>query len=361
MKNKILFINNFYNPGGSSLACLEIAKQFKDKYIMNFVGCYLGSLISEFDKYGIVFYGKELFHEFNYDNKALYVYNDEYNHITDLDQIIYGLDPDIIHVFIPGHENPSYFKKLSKLKCKKVCTILCGQEIGFDSNIFDRIIFPSKYNRNLSTKKEIKNSTIVRYGIDLPSKPLKIEKLFNKKSPTFGRISAFCPSKKIIDTLRCAEKHNSSQFIIAGEIQDYQYYNYICREASKLNNVQILTNISDQIKREILEKIDILHYPSSNEAFCYSILEGMAYSKPIITYNSSAIPEFVEGIDSHGFFIVKNEDIIELNNATSLIIDLFKNKPAKYLQMCRDNYKIYKNQYTSDIYAKEIESVYNSI
>ena len=45
---------------------------------------------------------------------------------------------------------------------------------------------------------------------------------------------------------------------------------------------------------EQINKADIVLQPSRREGFGYSILEGMACSKPVVSSNCSSIPELVE-------------------------------------------------------------------
>lgn len=327
---KILFINNFFNPGGSTLACLEPSKLLKDNgHELEFIGCYDGIKRKDFESIGKV-------HFLNVDK--LFEYKS-----SDIIEICNSFNPDIIHIMIPGHEYPDYFNYLP-YNCKKICTVLCGQKVGFDHTKFDTVIFPSKYGGSLSN---INNGKIIRYGInDIEYKPIVTDKI------VFGRISAFCPSKQILATIYCANACKDKQFIIAGEVQDKNYFTSLVAHIKKHNikNVRLEYNISEQRKQEILEEINVLHYPTSNEAFCYSILEGMRAGKAIISYYNSAIPELQHD---------NNLLLVSDNNLSSLIRETKNLSTDDVIKLGSKNRKVYEQFYSIEEYVRNLMNEYN--
>ncbi len=351
----ILFINNFFNPGGSTLTSLELAKSLKeDGHTLTFVGCYGTELISEFEQLGTVW------HTFGYVPPQFDLYgicflrNDSDKEITII-ELVEEFKPDIIHIFIPGQENPRYFKTLPQ-DCIKICTVLCGQKIGFDPSLFDCVTFLSEYSKGLSNPS---NGKVIRPGLG------EQEKSVNRRffgDIVFGRISAFCPSKKIIDTVECAKACPEFKFIIAGEIQDHTYALQIENECKNLKNVILDFNISEEKKKEYLKEIDVLHYPTSNESFCYSILEAMASQKIILSYKNSAIPEFIKNnevkkglyVCDNGIFLVNN--IEELKESTIRLSNFIY---TSRLILGNGNLKVYNKHYTREKYKERMLKVYD--
>jgi len=336
---KIVHICNFFNPGGSALACYEHAKHREDDAQL-FIGCRKGIFKNKFNKLGRTY---------------LYGNLPQLNYKLESISFLYDFKPDIIHIYLPGHENPPYLQYLPK-EAKKVCTILCGQQIGFNPHHFDHLIFISKYNQRLSEpilkEKRYKNYSIIRYGLS----NLKKEPEFTKnKQIVFGRVSAFCPSKKIEDTIECARKCPNSKFIIGGEVLDRKYCNSLKRtiEDKKIKNVSIFENISEKVKEEIYNSIDVLHYPTSNEAFCFSILEGMQRKKAIISYHDSAIPEL-----NHDYSFFLEEDLSDLIHITYKLQNSSMETIQKLGQISRE---IYERYYTSEMYYKNIDNLYKNL
>lgn len=333
----ILFINNFYNPGGSTLAALELAKGLPTNINKSFIGCIGGELQQEFDKLGKTY----LFPPIG---------NFDYN-AKDIHKVIEESQPDLIHIFIPGHENPTYFTALPP-NIKKVITVLCTQQVGFDHTLFDKVTFISKYNRSLSP--HVKNGYVIRCGLGDKNDDFTPPKIISE--PIIGRISAFCPSKKILDTVHCASCLSNVQFIIAGQILDFNYFSIIKHQIKicKLSNIELSYNILNSTKEAIYHDIDILHYPTSDEAFCYSILEGMRLGKAIITYNNSSMCELNH---DNNLCIVENNDTRKLLTQTKNYLD----NPQEIMDHGIKNRQIYEEYYTRDIYAHNMLNLYNYV
>lgn len=330
---KILHINNFANPGGSSIACYELAKElYRLGHKQQFMIQKNGSYLPKFNELG----------------KARL-----YPELPNLDYIkemvlheISVFNPDVVHVWLPGHENPTFIYYLPS-HIRKLCNILCNQTVGFNPEIFDKIIFISEFQKNLSPF--IQRSNIIRYGLSLESKDHNVS-----NNIKIGRVSAFCPSKKIEDTIKCAAILPNNEFIIGGEVLDVKYWLYLQKLISdlKLDNVKMITNISEEDKLNILETVDIWHYPTSEEAFCISILEAMAYSKAIITYNDGALSELNH--DNNLLLANSFNDLVE----KTITLTGDRNEIKRLGQL---NKIIYDDNYRSDQYAKNMLDEYITI
>ena len=330
---KIAFINNFYNSGGSTQTSYALAAELYSNNQMSFYGFWDGPYRDKFQKLGKA----NLLKTSKICDGTL-----EFEYGDDLIEMLEKEDPDIIHIFLPGFQNPKYLPKLPQ-KAKKFVTVLCEQEIIFDPNFFDKVFFLSKHQIKFCKNPE--NSICVRPSIELDfsEKP-------QSKNPVLARVSAFCPSKLIDHTMQCAFNSMSSKWVIAGEIQSADTYNQIMRikESNKLTNVGIVANINENLKRKIINNCDIWHYPTSAEVFCFSILEAFAARKPVLSYKNAAIPEL---FDSDEWLADDIDDLIEKTAR------LIRTHPSERDLIGKNNYGLYLKN-SQQIFANNILSEY---
>ena len=334
----IMHFVNFFNGGGSTKTCLEhVAHMPEHNHV--FIGSDNGVSKSIFKTLGPTY---TLSRDSNF------------NYAPHLSQnLIEKHEIDLIHFYLPGHENPTF---LNKFEQKKLCTVLCGQKIGFGKNLFDHVRFISEYQTKLNEEEltDFQSYSVVRCG--LGPDQAKFRNPNPKAKTCFGRVSAFCPSKRIMDTVQCAKVFNQNPFIIAGHILDVAYFESIISfiRDNNMKNVQIEYNIDDFQKEAIYNKIDVLHYPTENEAFCYSIVEGMQRTKPVISYDNSAIPE----LD-----ILSSIDLVESGNIEDLIekTRVYVDNPAKIPNAGLLNREVYEKNFTSKIYTESMGSLYEYV
>jgi len=328
---RIAFINNFYNFGGSTKTAYALAKEFSKEHQMQFYGFWDGEFREAFSKLGEAFILNSI--GFDYEK--------------DLDESILRFDPDIVHIFIPGSQNPSYFSRLPP-RTKKFLTVLCNQKIGFDHLIFDKIFFQSEYGQSYTGLKY--NGVVVRPGYDYYFAHRE-----QKKTPTLSRVSAFCPSKLISHTVYAASIFKNNNWVVAGEIQDPKEYESIVRtkQEASIQNLAVVSNLTDEKVKAIIETTDIWHYPTSSEVFCFSALEAMAAAKPIISYKLDAVKEFFDTddwlADGVADMIAKTEKMINLSPSERQKIGL-----ANY-----QNYLKYSGKNFAARIMREYESVLN--
>ena len=159
-----------------------------------------------------------------------------------------------------------------------------------------------------------------------------------------------------MDTLWCASKLRNNIFIIGGEVQDKFYYNKVLDfiKDNKLDNVEIYLNMSDDMKNHMYDRIDVLHYPTTNEAFCFSILEGMERGIPVISYDNSAIPEL-----NHK----ENLVLVEDGNLDQLVNETIKLSESKdeCNRLGKLNRSVYEEFYTSKRYSDDVLNLYERL
>ncbi len=123
----------------------------------------------------------------------------------------------------------------------------------------------------------------------------------------FGRIH---PDKGTYDAIQIA-KQNKMQLIIAGIIQDENYYNEKVKPF--INNDDIIfAGHANAEKRETLlgNASALLHPIYFNEPFGLSVAEAMFCGTPVIAYNRGSMPELVENNVS-GFLVNNADEAIE--------------------------------------------------
>ena len=325
---RIVFINNFFNPGGSAKTALALAEKFYEKNEMRFYGFWDGCFRAKFSDFGLT----KLLPSINFD------YGFEL--IADLE----SFDPDIVHIFLPGAQNPSYINLLPS-KAKKFITVLCEQKIAFDNKNFEKVLFLSNYSKNFN--KSVDNSLVIR-----PSYDYNFLEKVQRSKPVLSRVSAFCRSKLLDHTFSAAAMFKKNDWVIAGEIQDQNYYKNLIstKELMGLKNLKIISNLSDSHKDSIINDCDIWHYPTSSETFCFSVLEAMAAKKPVISYKLDAVKEF---FDSDEWLADSYDDMLE---KTGRMISL---SPAERTKIGISNYKLYiKN--SSEFYADAVMKEYEN-
>lgn len=323
---KIAFVNNFFNAGGSTKTAYALAQNFSKNHEMQFYGFFDGIYRERFESLG----------------KTTLLNSTNFDYDDGLIEYINGFNPNIIHVFIPGSQNPTYFNKLPKTS-KKFATILCEQRISFDTTIFDKIFFQSKYGERYTGP--VSNGVVIRPGYDYDF----LEKA-QSKEPVLARVSAFCPSKMIDHTVLACARHKHLKTNVVGEIQDINYYKKILdmKSVLDLKNLKIQANVNDQIVEDTINNCDIWHYPTSSEVFCFSVLEAMAAKKPVISYKKDAVCEL---FDSDEWLADNMEDMFE---KTSRMI---KTSSEERTKIGRKNYLMYL-KHGADLFADKIMAEY---
>lgn len=369
-KKKILVINNFYNNGGSSACVLNAIDGYWDSaFEYSFLGNDSFGIdgVSRFRRYlnrqnqksslcYVAINGDLSFDYSNIPNHLVYGRTQNVNKkFTRFRELVEFHQPDVIHIYIPGEQPLHYLDAIKDLKIKKICTVLCDQRMGFDPNIFDQITFISKYLYNKNKDLLPPNKGIVIYpGVN------KIAR-YNagiSSQPVLGRISAYCPSKKLEHTIACAKIFPNAKFKIAGQIQNRPYYEHLLKviKEQDIKNITLNTNISQDQKQQLLNEFDIYHYPTTSECFCISIAEAIGNGMPVISYNNGAVPEFIENHSDNGFALCN--DFYDLVRETGKMIDMFHNKKDEFLELGRKNKTIYCKKYTIERYRKDICKLY---
>jgi glycosyltransferase involved in cell wall biosynthesis len=122
----------------------------------------------------------------------------------------------------------------------------------------------------------------------------------------FGRIH---PDKGTAEAIIIAKKANK-KLIIAGIIQDQDYFNYEVKPHLN-NDIQYIGPIGPE-KRNILmgESLALLHPINFNEPFGLSVAEAMMCGTPVIAFKRGSMPELIDNRIT-GFLVNNINEAIE--------------------------------------------------
>jgi glycosyltransferase involved in cell wall biosynthesis len=119
----------------------------------------------------------------------------------------------------------------------------------------------------------------------------------------FGRIH---PDKGTYDAIQIA-KRNKKQLIIAGIIQDENYYKEKVEPFINNDDIIFAGHADAEKRKELLGNASALLHPIYfNEPFGLSIAEAMFCGTPVIAYNRGSMPELIE--DKLSGYLVNNID-----------------------------------------------------
>jgi glycosyltransferase involved in cell wall biosynthesis len=117
----------------------------------------------------------------------------------------------------------------------------------------------------------------------------------------FGRIH---PHKGTYDAIQIA-KRNKKQLIIAGIIQDENYFKEKIEPFINNNDIIFAGAANAKKRKELLGNASALLHPIYfNEPFGLSVAEAMFCGTPVIAYNRGSMPELIE--DKLSGFLVNN-------------------------------------------------------
>ena len=134
---------------------------------------------------------------------------------------------------------------------------------------------------------------------------------------TVGQIS---PRKNLQTVLRAfiklkKELPNLQLITVGGNGWDYGKVKEQVKALGLENRVHFLGYVSDDLLRFLYRKAVVFVYPSFFEGFGLTVLEAMASSCPVITSNTTSLPE----IAGDAAILINPEDVEKLSNNISLV------------------------------------------
>ncbi len=160
----------------------------------------------------------------------------------------------------------------------------------------------------------------------------------------FGRIH---PDKGAKEAVEIA-KRTGSPLLMAGIIQDRQYYEQYVEPYLNESEVIYLGSVGPEQRDDLLGKaLALLHPINFEEPFGLSVVEAMACGTPVIAFNKGSMPEILE--DGKTGFLVSNVE--EAVHAVGKLKHIHR-------QDCR---KTVEERFTSDRMTKNYMMVYQQI
>lgn len=169
------------------------------------------------------------------------------------------------------------------------------------------------------------------------------------------------PNKKAEDLLKIFTYYkklnpNSKLFLLGGSWSVEKYVNKLQDLQSKLHlnkdDVIIIDTLSDDELQSYYKIADVFLCMSEHEGFCIPLVESMYFQKPIIAYNSTAIPDTLGG---SGILVnhKKYDEIAQIIN----LIQTNDNLKNKIISKQNERLMFFENTRPSDILEKNIDFV----
>lgn len=180
--------------------------------------------------------------------------------------------------------------------------------------------------------------------------------------PIFGILGRFDPMKGFTTFIQACAKLNNSNIDFKAKIggtpqkkyiDEYKKIKYLIDYYRLNKKVELLGWVEN--KTEFFNDIDIFVVPSKEEPFGIVLLEGMMYSKPIISSNAEGPNEILSGKNSA--LIFEAGDSSELAEKMKELLSNFE--LAKTLS--KNAYDLVNNTYIAEKVASKLDDIVKSI
>ena len=193
---------------------------------------------------------------------------------------------------------------------------------------------------------------IIPLGIKKPSfiKKSRADFNFDSDEIIFCTLGRLVKRKNINETLSIlAELKNRHRFkfLIIGDGPERENLNGLAKQYGLGSNIQMMGNVSDEQKFQLLSLSDIFLSTALHEGFGLVFLEAMEAGIPVVCYNRGGQNDFLE--DGKTGFLVKLGDknkfkarVLEIinNNALKSGMSAYNKKVVKnfYIEVCAEKY-----------------------
>lgn len=215
-----------------------------------------------------------------------------------------------------------YEKPLEKQK--KYLSILQKKVDRADVIIAISNFVKSEIVNNLQVDKDkvkvIYNGCNILPGIEpvKPSFPINFPFIF-----TLGAITP----KKNFHILPACIKDNDLHLVIAGVIQNKEYFNSIMDKAAQLGvekKIHYIGSVEESQKYWLLQSCQLFGFPSLAEGFGLPVIEAMRFGKPVLLSTSTSLPE----IGGEMGYYLKDFSDDHISHMTNFILSDFNEEKA---------------------------------
>jgi glycosyltransferase involved in cell wall biosynthesis len=219
------------------------------------------------------------------------------------------------------------------------------------------IITVSNYSKKDIIKYLKINPQIVKViyeGIDSKFKIKKITPAKNKFILAFGGHEVRKNCLRTIDAFVDFSQNNPDYFLVlCGMRDDYKILieKYITSKNIQ-NKVTLLSYVSDAELVSLYNAADILLYPSLYEGFGFPVLESMACGTPVISSNTTSIPEITED----AALLIDPSSVKEISNA---LIKITTDKSLRKTLLEKSKQRVLEFSWLKT--AKETKDLYENL
>ncbi len=170
--------------------------------------------------------------------------------------------------------------------------------------------------------------------------------------PFIFSLGAITP-KKNFHVLPAAIKNNDLHLVIAGVIQNKEYFNSILAEAKRLGvekKVHYIGTVNEAQKNWLLSSCDLFAFPSLAEGFGLPVIEAMKFGKPILLSKLTSLPE-IGGELAYYLNDFSVDDVSEMANYA--LADFDREKAIKTIE--------WSNQFNWEKSANEYWNIYEKL
>ncbi|WML67961.1 MAG: UDP-N-acetylglucosamine--peptide N-acetylglucosaminyltransferase GtfA subunit [Methanoregula sp. SKADARSKE-2] len=244
---------------------------------------------------------------------------------------------------------PVYYTEISSPKGRVTSAGPRRQEI--DINRFDKIFVPSSIiGKELEVYENLKKEYfVIPFFVDLPKMTYLVPQY---PAVTFGIIARLSPEKNLdflIRSLTQIKNSNPSvRLVLVGSGPQDKELKKLAETLGVITSVKFISTFRDI--REIMKEIDIFTLCSDIEGMPLTLIEAMAYGKPILATPAGSIPEMVtEGCNGFMFTKEKPDDLIRF--LRELIEDY-----EHYSRVSQNSRKMFEQNYNPNhLFAKLLD------
>lgn len=160
-------------------------------------------------------------------------------------------------------------------------------------NVIIRVPSADRINELVDLSLPLKNLKVIPASIPEEWTHIKIT---SKREPLIvwlGKIRRYkCPHHVVLAMKQVCQEYPEAKLIIAGKREDVKYereLRYLAQKKGISENVEIMTNLTEREKRDLLLRAKVLVLPSPIEGFGIVVLEANACGTPVIA--SSGVPK----------------------------------------------------------------------
>lgn len=272
---------------------------------------------------------------------------------------------EIIHIYSQGYAHLAYSLPKDKLIitcCDLIPLIIKGKNFIYNNLMTYTFSGLKKASKIISISNSTKND-LIRYfhipeekiivlspRIDKKFRRLDKKKIDKIKNSLFPEkkiilyVGSYLPNKNLLVILKAFQKiklkiKNVTLVIVNEKNKLPLEYKMLINDLNIEKDVYFTGYISDQKLVELYNVADIFLFPSLYEGFGLPPLEAMACGCPVITSNTSSLPEVVGDagimVDPKDYNEIAKKDILLLKNQE--IRDTMINKGLKQVEKFRDN------------------------